>query len=255
MCYDIKTSLATQLKKAKRENNAAAIAEIEEKLAPMTDLPLFHSSGFDHPKLLIYTSESPNLPILANWGLVPTWVNDEKQKNERWNSTLNAKGETIFEKPSFKDAAIKGRCVLYLDGFYEHQHRNGEPIPHLIYRKNNESLAVAGLWNAWKNEQNGIVMNTFTIVTSPANLLMKGIHNNPKLEAARMPLILSELEEIHWLNPKLTDEKTIQSLIKAAPDGELKAHTVRKLKGKSYLGNVEKVAERFDYPEPLTLFD
>jgi putative SOS response-associated peptidase YedK len=255
MCYDIKTSLNAQLKKAKRENNPSVIAEIEEQMAPMTDLPLFHSSGFDHPKLFIYTAQSPNIPIIANWGLVPDWINGEKQKNDIWNSTLNARGESIFEKPSFKDAAKDGRCIIYIDGFYEHHYRSGQRIPHLIFNKNKEPLAIAGLWNEWKNEHEGLVINTFSIVTSPANKLMSEIHNNPKIESARMPLILSEADEAIWLNPKIEEKETINSLIKAAPDGGLEAYTVRKLKGKSYLGNVEKTTERFEYAEIHTLFD
>jgi len=73
MCYDIKTSLETQLKRAKRFNDERAIREIEEKLLPYLDLPLYHASGYSHPSLLIYTNDSPKTPIIASWGLVPHW--------------------------------------------------------------------------------------------------------------------------------------------------------------------------------------
>ena len=73
MCYDIKTSLEAQLKRARRYNDAAAIEEIEKKLLPYTDLPLFHASGFQHPRILIYTDEEPQFPAVANWMLRRKW--------------------------------------------------------------------------------------------------------------------------------------------------------------------------------------
>ena len=72
-----------------------------EKLTPLTDLPLYHASGFSHPELLIYTNESPEFSMVATWGLVSHWVRDEEQLKKTWNNMLNARGETIFEKPSF----------------------------------------------------------------------------------------------------------------------------------------------------------
>ena len=135
MCYDIKTSLETQLKRAKRFNDEQAIREIEEKLLPYLDLPLYHASGYSHPSLLIYTNDSPHIPIIASWGLVPHWVKDNTQRKKIWNNTLNARGETIFEKPSFRESARSKRCLIYVDGFYEHHHFKGKTYPFLIKRK------------------------------------------------------------------------------------------------------------------------
>ena len=117
MCYDIKASLEAQLTRAQREQDYQAIEEIMEKLIPLTDLPIHHASGFSHPELLIYTDRSPNFPVVATWGLVPHWVKDDEQRKKLWNNTLNARGETIFEKPSFRNAAKHNRCIVYVDGF------------------------------------------------------------------------------------------------------------------------------------------
>jgi len=97
--------MQAQLSRAKRKGDLQAINEIKENLVPLTDLPIYHTTGFSHPKLLIYTDRSPWYPEVSTWGLVPHWVKDKKQLKELWNKTLNERGETIFEKPSFRESA------------------------------------------------------------------------------------------------------------------------------------------------------
>ncbi|MUU79781.1 SOS response-associated peptidase [Winogradskyella endarachnes] len=251
MCYDIKASTETQLKRAERKGDLAAVSEILERLIPLTDLPLFHVSGFTHPELLIYTNDSPYFPVVATWGLVPQWIKDNAHKQKIWNSTLNARGETIFEKPSFKQSANHKRCIIYVDGFYEYHHFNNKTYPFYIQRKDEQPMALAGLWNEWINPEHGGKMNTFSIVTTVGNTLMTKIHNNPKLKGPRMPLILKDELEEQWLQPiaKKTNQKALENLIKSYPDNQLKAHTVSKLRGKSYIGNVEEISEEVYYKE------
>ena len=251
MCYDIKASLEAQLKRARRSNDERAIAEIMERLVPLTDLPIYHASGFTHPEILIYTDRSPYFPEVATWGLVPHWVKDNEQRKKQWNNTLNARGETIFEKPSFRTAAKNNRCIVYVDGFYEHHHFGGKTYPYFIYSKNKEPLALAGLWSEWKDPETGGIINTFSIVTTEANTMMERIHNNPKLEQPRMPLILPRELENQWLNPIADDLdiQSIQELIKKYPDEELQAHTVKRLRGKEYQGNVEGISKKVVYEE------
>lgn len=250
MCYDIKASYEAQLKRAKRNGDLNAIEEIMEKLIPLTDLPLYHASGFSHPEILIYTDREPNFPEVATWGLIPNWVKDEEGVKKIWNNTLNARGETIFEKPSFRHAAKHNRCVIYIDGFYEHHHYKKETYPFYIYKKDKTPMALAGLWSEWQNEMGGIT-KSFSIVTTSANPIMAKIHNNPKLKEPRMPLIIPmELEE-NWLHPISDglDKTLIQDLIKSYPDEEMIYYTVGKLRGKSYLGNVEEILEEVVYEE------
>lgn len=251
MCYDIKASYEAQLKRAIRNNDLQAIEEIREKLIPLTDLPLFHASGYSHPKLLIYTNRSPHYPEVSTWGLVPHWVKDEEQMKKLWNSTLNARGETIFEKPSFRSSAKNNRCVIYVDGFYEHHHFKNKTYPYYIHNSNNEPLALAGLWSEWIDTTTGEILNTFSIVTTKGNELLSKIHNNPKLKEPRMPLILEESETTKWLHPindKL-DQKQIEELIHPFANKNLKTHTVKRLRGKDYIGNVEEISEEFFYEE------
>lgn len=251
MCYDIKASYEAQLKRARRKGDLVAVSEILERLIPMTDLPIHHASGFSHPELLIYTDDSPEFPTIATWGLIPHWVKDAEQQKKFWNTTLNAKGETIFEKPSFRQSAKNNRCIIYIDGFYEHHHFNNKTYPFFIQRKNNEPLALAGLWSEWTNPETNGRITSFSIVTTSGNSLMKKIHNNPKIKGPRMPLILPEELEDEWLYPIVDelDQKKIQELIQSFPEEELKAHTVSKLRGKEYKGNVEEISNEVIYED------
>lgn len=251
MCYDIKASLKSQLKRARHYGDDKAIREIEEKIVPLTDLPLFHTTGFMHPKLLIYTERSPKIPEVAIWGLIPHWVKDQAGRNKIWNNTLNARGETVFEKPAFRDAARNHRCIIQVDGFYEHHHSKGATYPFFIHRKNNDPLSLAGVWSAWTDPGSGDTSNSFSIVTTEANPMMGKIHNNPKMQGPRMPFILPEELEDKWLEPVKDDLdiQALEELILPYPESELEAYTVDRLRGKDYKGNVEGISSKVTYPE------
>jgi putative SOS response-associated peptidase YedK len=251
MCYDIKASLEAQLKRAKRYADEDAIREIEEKLVPFTDLPVHHASGFQHPKLLIYTDRSPEIPVVSVWGLVPHWIKDQNQLKKLWNNTLNARGETIFEKPSFRWAARHNRCLIYVDGFYEHHHFNGKTYPFYLYRKDLQPMAFAGLWSEWTDPETGELKNTFSIVTTEGNELLAKVHNNPRIKGPRMPLILPEELTDKWLEPIADDLdiKAVQELIRSYPAEAFEAYTVNRLRGKYYQGNVPEINKPVTYSE------
>jgi putative SOS response-associated peptidase YedK len=251
MCYDIKASLEAQLKRVLRRGDQDAADQIREQLLPQTDLPLFHASGFSHPRLLIYTDASPDYPAVATWGLLPHWVRDRVQGQKLWNKTLNARGETIFEKPSFRKAARSNRCLIYVDGFYEHHHFKGKTYPFHIYREDGNPLIFAGLYSDWVDPETGELLTTFSIVTTEGNSMMAAIHNNPKLAGPRMPLILPDELADRWLDPvsdELDQQKLIE-LIQSYPQEGLAAHTVGKLRGREYRGNIPEISEEVAYPE------
>ncbi len=251
MCYDIKASLEAQLERALRRGDQDAAAQIREELLPYTDLPLFHASGFSHPRVLIYTDDQPDFPTVATWGLVPQWVRDGEQQKKLWNQTLNARGETIFEKPSFRKAAEGNRCLLYIDGFYEHHHHGGQTYPYFIHRKDGQPMALACLYSDWRDPDSGQPITTFSIVTTAGNPLLAHIHNNPKIEGPRMPLILPDALAEQWLQPVHDDRDRgeLKALIQPYPEGELTAYTVGRLRGKEYAGNVPEISEPVCYPE------
>lgn len=213
----------------------------------------YHTSGFEHAHLVIFNKEREL--ELSQWGLIPHWVKDEKTATEICNKTLNARGETIFEKPSFEKAAHENRCILPLDGFFEYFHKKGKRFPYFVRAKNGARLMVGALKSHWTDPVNGNAINSFSIVTSGANDVMQAIHNNPKLAEPRMPLILGDEEAKIWLNG---NESDVKKLIQPNFNVKLESYTVGRTKGKNYLGNNEKIHEPFGYPElykPPTLFD
>jgi len=246
MCYDIKAKVEAALKRARHYGNEEAIQMLIEQFRPFLEDEFFHVSGFDHPKLLIYTSQSTQMPVVASWGLIPFWVKSSEQQLDIRNKTINARGEEMFEKPSFRTSAKSKRCILYIDGFFEHHHLKGKTYPFYIQRTDGEPIVLGGLYDVWTNRETGEIVNSFTIVTTKANQLLSKIHNNPKLKEARMPLILDEEKADEWLS---ASPQKIKEMVVPAADGILKAHTVRKLRGKNAVGNSPEAIEEFIYPE------
>ena len=112
-------------------------------------------------------------------------------------------------------------------------------------------MAIAGLWSEWVDRQTGEVLHTFSIVTTQANPMMAKIHNNPKLPEPRMPVILPDSRADDWLMPCHTDsdQQRLLDMLEPFSHGELKAHTVRRLRGKEAVGNVVEATQEFIYDE------
>jgi len=250
MCYNIETHLENTLKRACHYGDDEWIRRIEEALKPCKLSDYFQVSGYAHPEILIYTNNEPFFPMPAKWGLIPHWTKDLDSANKIMNKTINARGESIFEKPSFKNSARNKRCLIYVNGFYEHHHFDGKTYPFYIYHSNNEPLILGGLWDEWVNKNTGEVYRTCSIITTLANQLMSKIHNSPKLTEARMPFILKEEEQEYWLNidHKLTNDALL-NLIKPFDHRKMQAHTVQRLSGKQSLGNVPEAKQVYVYQE------
>ncbi len=188
-----------------------------------------------------------------SWGLIPRWVNTALEAKQLAQKTLNARGETIFEKPSFREAAKQRRIVLPLDGFFEHHHKKGKKIPHFIQAADGRRLMVAAIASEWLNTDSKTI-KTLSIVTCTANKTMAYIHNNPKLNGPRMPLLLDDDQLVQWLTaaPNLAQE-----IIKPNQNIALSYFPVRPLRGKLYKGNYPTIQQKYVYPEtynPPSLF-
>ena len=105
---------------------------------------------------------------------------------------MNARGETIFKINSIRQAVNESRCLINIDGFYEHHHFEKKTYPFNICKKDRSPIILAGLFNEWSNPETSGKMNTFSIVTTSGNPLLAKIENNPKLKEARMPVILNK---------------------------------------------------------------
>ena len=106
---------------------------------------------------------------------------------------INARGETLLEKPSFRNLVSQRRCVIPADGFYEWRREGSRKVPVWIHLKNKEPFVFAGLWDTWRNPQEGDVLNTCTIITTDPNTLVRRIHN-------RMPVIYDDPMGRQWLD-------------------------------------------------------
>jgi putative SOS response-associated peptidase YedK len=155
--------------------------------------------------------------IACKWGLVPFWAKDPSIGNKM----INAKAETLAEKPSFKQALIKRRCLIPADGFYEWQKKGkGASQPFYITLRNGDLFAFAGLWEEWKSPD-GNLLKTFTVITVEPNELVSTIHN-------RMPAILKPQDEADWLNLK-NRPADIVHILQPYPAEEMQAVPVSRM--------------------------
>lgn len=170
---------------------------------------------------------SQQLPVLSNdnpdklskyhWGLIPFWAKDKKIGYKM----INARGETITEKPSFRNAFKKRRCLVPADAFYEWKRmpESKETIPYRIFLKDQPLFSMAGIWETWKNPA-GEFIKSFSIVTTSPNELMAEIHD-------RMPVILSKADEKTWLES--SDQTELLGLLRPFPAAGMDAYRISKL--------------------------
>jgi putative SOS response-associated peptidase YedK len=232
-------------------HNAQEVSFIQEQLGLLNMSPVYAVSGFTHPLVPVITNTSKEIHLFS-WGLIPSWIKAPAEAVTISNSTLNARAETMFEKPAFRESAHERRCLVLVDGFFEHYHKNGKTFPHHIHLKNNEPLTFAGLWDEWTHKTSGLVRRTYTVVTTKANPLMAKIHNHPKAsEGSRMPLILPKDAEQDWLKPihEKADQDLVESLVQSYPENELDAFTVKRLTGKEAAGNTPEALRPYRYQE------
>lgn len=174
---------------------------------------------------------SPTQPILGipndgkstagffAWGLIPSWAKDPSIGSR----LINARSETLAEKPSFRSAFKYHRCLILADGFYEWKSEPGTKakVPYFIRLKSGKPFAFAGLWDTWQGPDGGAV-NSATIITTAPNRLMAPIHN-------RMPVILPSDAYAQWLDPAARTAESLQHLLASYPADKMTAHPVSTL--------------------------
>lgn len=210
MCFSVKaTKKASNLAEkygVRPDGFSDAIRTVEEQL-----------NAFTHPELAVVSHGSLS-PM--RWGLIPHWARDHASALEIRNKTLNARSETAFERPSFRDPIRHHRCIIPVDAFFEWQHVGKDKVKYLIESASDEVLSIAGIWDSWVSPQQSIEIRTFSILTCPANPTMAEIHNTQH----RMPVILDMLHVGEWLAFD-TPEDRIKQFMSPCPDGWL--HAVR----------------------------
>jgi putative SOS response-associated peptidase YedK len=205
----------------------------------------YHASSFDLPTLPVITNEQQKQIQLFTWGLIPFWVKDKQTAEEIRLKTMNARAESIFEKPSFRHAAEQKRCLVLADGFFEWQEYEGKNYPYYIRLKNREPFSMAGLWDSWIDPETTEVLQTYTVITTKANHLMEQIHNKKK----RMPVILQKDHERDWIVSSL-DRQTAEALLVPYDEQLMEAFTISRLiTSRQRNPNVPEVSQPFTYPE------
>ncbi|CAN5802272.1 SOS response-associated peptidase [soil metagenome] len=188
----------------------------------------FHASFSQSPAELFYNAApSQGLPVITasaperlqlfSWGLLPFWAKD----GIKTRRSINARAETIAEKPSFRQLIGRKRCLVVADGFYEWKLNQSAKEPYRLLLQEEGLFAFAGLWDEWVNKETGEVLATFAIITTEANELVRPIHD-------RMPVILPPEKEEQWLADSLTLEEHL-ALLRPFPAEGMKAYPVSTL--------------------------
>lgn len=173
--------------------------------------PTYHVSAFAHTEYPIITVD-PHIQFFR-WGLIPFWTDTLEDAIAIRNRTINARSETIFSKPSFREPIRKKRCLVPASGFFDWRHEGEHNVPYYITVHDRPIIAFAGIFDCWHNKELDEYVGTYSIITTGANEMMRYIHNTN----FRMPVILHPEDEQRWLDPELS-EKEIMRLLKPYPD-------------------------------------
>jgi putative SOS response-associated peptidase YedK len=207
--------------------------------------PAYSVCGFDFPRLPVISNQDSEHIDFFHWGLIPFWVKDTESANAIREKTLNARAETLFDKPAFRNSITSKRCLVLADGFFEWRHENKRTFPYYIRLKNQAPFALAGIWDSWTYPETRLAVRSFSIITTEANSLLEKIHNTQK----RMPVILTPENENRWLQTNLNKD-AIQAMLKPYAAGEMEAYPVSKMVRQTGFNTTHpEVTLKQEYPE------
>ena len=190
-------------------------------------------SGFSYSNWPIIKGSAQNFTIEnAHWELIAPWVktSQEVQAGREKFNTLNATAERLLESKLFKPAALNNRCLVLSSGFYEWRHykpagaKKEIAYPYFISLKEQPLFYIAGIYQPWTDKETGETMDTFSIVTTKANVLMEQIHNKKK----RMPTILNEAQATEWISPNVSESKIMELASFSIDESIMSAYTLDK---------------------------
>lgn len=189
----------------KRTSESAAVFEPRYNIAPSQMISVVLDRGAGERIVKVF-----------KWGLVPSWAKD----SEIGNRMINARAETLAEKPSFREAFRRRRCIIPTTGFFEWEKKSsGAKQPFYFYLKNKDVFGFAGLWEQWLDKTSGDLLETCTIITTEANQVLEPVHD-------RMPVILKPEDYDQWLDSKQGDANELQKLLIPYPAAEMDSHAV-----------------------------
>ena len=167
---------------------------------------------------VIFEPEKDRILTQLKWGLVPSWSKDA----HAFKGLINARAETLAEKPSFRDAFKSQRCIIPASGFFEWQKQvSGGKQPFYFFLKDKDVFGFAGLWESWIDKQTGEELETCTIITTEANKVLEPVHD-------RMPVILKPEYYDEWLDSKEKNTEKLQRFLAPYPADEMNSYPVSK---------------------------
>ena len=196
-----------------RSSPVSSIVEIFHVASAPIELSLSYNIAPSQDIVIINNTGKREL-IKCRWGFLPPWIKDLSEGNPM----INARAETLDEKPSFKEAFKRQRCLIIADGFYEWKREKQKKIPYFIRLKTVKPFGFAGLYNYWSSPDGNKICGC-AIITTESNDLVASIHN-------RMPVIVPEEKVDMWLDPELKDYEVLKRILCAFPSEEMEMYRV-----------------------------
>lgn len=190
----------------------------------------------------VITSVQPKTIQLFDWGLIPQRTENDTKALQIRNYTLNARSESIFEKPAFKNTIFSQRCLIPATGFFEFHHSGKNIIPYYIFLPDTEIFSFAGIWDTYINDTNQII-HSYSVLTKKADTFMSEIHNTKH----RMPVILPFENEKNWLDPNLSKSDIEHFFHLKNPKAD--AYTIsKKINKAGFDSNTPEILKKIIYP-------
>ena len=190
--------------------DATAIKQSFNAVGDIDFLPRYNMAPSQNLPVIFYKDTVRHLQLMR-WGLIPYWSKDSRLKY----STINARAETVDQKPVYRQPFKRSRCLVPASGFFEWQKRDSGKQPYLI-KKSSGLMAFAGLWDHW--EGGGESINSFSIIVTDANSKVRPIHD-------RMPVILDNKNYADWLNPD-SDAEYLKTLLVPCAEEDIELYPV-----------------------------
>ncbi len=164
--------------------------------------------------VLVAAAIKPQIVQRFKWGLIPSWSKDDSFASK----LINARGETVFSKPSFKKAIRYRRCLVFTSGFFEWKKKEKSKQPYFVKLNSGLPFTFGGIWEIWK-QPDGTELKTFSIITTPANSEMTAVHH-------RMPLVISKNHYQSWLDHSSFDENVLKAIIQSNTKNDFQFYPV-----------------------------
>lgn len=205
------------------QTQAATAIAVAFKLAEVPPLPpRYNIAPTQLVSAVIQPQQRDRQLRVLRWGLVPSWAKDPAIGSRM----INARAETVAEKPSFRTALRYRRCLVLADGFYEWQRQGRKKQPFYFHLHDHQPFGFAGLWEHWESQTTGEILETCTILTTAANDVLQPVHD-------RMPVILAPTDYDRWLDPDQNQSAALLPLLQPYPAEAMQAYPVSAIVNKA----------------------